>query len=58
MSSFAVLYLRPDGWWIAGDGFESRDEAEEAAKEQLPENVTWQVVGESTDLYEIARDGG
>lgn len=55
-STFAILYLRPDGWWVAGDGIGSREEAERLATEQLPEHVEWQVVGESTDLYEIAKE--
>lgn len=56
MSTFAILYLRPDGWWVAGGGFDSRDDAEECATAQLPDHVEWQVVGESTDLFEIASE--
>jgi hypothetical protein len=42
--NFAVEYLRPDGWWSAGDGFSTEQLAEEAAREQLPEHVQWRVV--------------
>lgn len=39
-----IIYLRPDGWWVAGSGFASVREARKLAKEQLPPNVKWKVV--------------
>ena len=42
---FKVIYLRPDGWWEAGRGWQDRRDAEEDARKQLPENVEWRVVG-------------
>lgn len=43
-TEWRVEYLRPDGWSSAGGGFESREDAEAAAKSQLPSHVSWRVV--------------
>lgn len=34
--TYAVIYIRPDGWWSAGAGFPNRYQAEKAAKEEWP----------------------
>ena len=39
--SYAILYTRPDGWWIAGAGFESREEATLAAEEHQWTPAPW-----------------
>lgn len=35
--TFAILYLRPDGWWEAGQGWEDRAHAEADGKKELGE---------------------
>lgn len=42
--TFAVIYERPDGWWCAGDGFESATEAYEAGRDQISRRTNWKVV--------------
>jgi hypothetical protein len=37
---YAVLYLRPDGWWIAGVGWVDRKKALADSEDQLPSHVT------------------
>lgn len=39
LTGWAVLYQRPDGWWMAGDGFETRGAALQAVNEQMAEHV-------------------
>ena len=48
---WAIVYLRPDGWWEAGRGWRTREAAWTDAKEQLP-GVKWRVV-RITELPEI-----
>jgi hypothetical protein len=38
-----VLYLRPDGWWEAGRGFDDEEHAGRCAEEQMP-NARWRVI--------------
>lgn len=42
--SYAIQYLRPDGWWEAGRGWTDKYAAERDASEQMEENVKWRVV--------------
>lgn len=42
--NWAVLYMRPDGWWVAGTDFKNQKEANECAREQLPDHVRWTAV--------------
>jgi hypothetical protein len=44
MSEWVIIYLRPDGWWLAGRGWDTRDAARSDAREQLPGHVTRRVV--------------
>lgn len=51
---WAVLYLRPDGWWIAGEGFPSRSLASECARGLLPESVRTKVVAVGSEEHRAA----
>ena len=42
--SFAIVYLRPDGWWVAGTGWRSPERAEEDAQQSSVVRTTWKVV--------------
>lgn len=42
--SYAIVYLRPDGWWVAGTGWTSPERAEEAAERSSVVRATWKVV--------------
>lgn len=44
MGERAVLYLRPDGWWIAGEGWTDKAKAAADAADQLPSNCRRKVV--------------
>lgn len=41
---WAIIYRRPDGWWVAGEGFRSSDDAIDAALNDLVGSQTWRVV--------------
>lgn len=41
-SIYALVYLRPDGWWIAGTGWQSEESAKEDAN--FPSHTTYRVV--------------
>ena len=41
---YAIEYLRPDGWWRAGEGWTDYEAAWGDALAQLPGNVEWKVV--------------
>lgn len=45
---WSVVYLRPDGWWVAGTGYGSRGEAMRAGR-TLPKPVMWRVTKRSAD---------
>ena len=47
--SFAILYMRPDGWWVAGDGFVDLQDAIGAGDEHNWNGTDWKVV-ESDNL--------
>jgi hypothetical protein len=56
---WAILYLRPDGWWVGGEPFGSKREATAAAKRHNWRGSKWQVVAsDEVDaiLCEEARD--
>lgn len=63
VQDWAIIYLRPDGWWHAGDGFESEAEAREAAESHNWGSAPW--AGEerwrvvpTSDLYShLCSDG-
>jgi hypothetical protein len=42
--TYAILYLRPDGWWIAGEGWINKLQARVDAANQLRHNVRRKVV--------------
>lgn len=41
---YAIVYLRPDGWWVAGTGARSRDEATQDAEAHDWRGSVWKVV--------------
>lgn len=43
-TSWAIVYERPDGWWCAGDCFESEAEATTVGDEHDWRNSEWRVV--------------
>lgn len=43
-AEFAVLFLRPDGWWECGRGWADRAAAARDAEAQLAASVRWKVV--------------
>ena len=43
-NSFAIIYQRPDGWWLAGDGFVSRRDALESGERHDWNGTPWKVV--------------
>lgn len=45
--SFAIVYLRPDGWWCAGDGFVSEMDAIGAGDDHDWRGTDWKVVATS-----------
>lgn len=59
---YAILYLRPDGWWVAGDGWPDRKEAEEAAAEEIPpkpwcgDEKSWKVVESGSPEHIAAQE--
>lgn len=55
---WAILYLRPDGWWVAGDGFESFHLAATCASEQLPDHVSRKVVAVGSASHRAAVELG
>jgi len=62
VSEYAILYLRPDGWWIAGEGWDDKSEAEERADEEIPpkpwsgDGPSWKVVATDSGEYEKAKE--
>lgn len=44
MTEYAIEYLRPDGWWEAGRGWDSRADAEGDGGDHNWEGTTWRVV--------------
>lgn len=38
---WAIIYMRPDGWWCAGVGFESPDDAVEHAQKHEWRGSKW-----------------
>lgn len=56
--TYKIVYLRPDGWWVAGEGWTNKEQAREDARTQMGKNSTWKVVpsdakGFYTDFDEI-----
>jgi hypothetical protein len=41
---YCVEWLRPDGWWEAGRGWDDPEQAARDAADQLAEHVSWRVV--------------
>lgn len=62
MTTYAILYLRPDGWWIAGEGWDDKNEAEERASEEIPPKPwaagepSWKVVPVDSNEYNDAKE--
>ncbi len=43
--TYAIMYLRPDGWWEAGRWWHNRAGCEEDAREHFKgTNTTWRVI--------------
>jgi hypothetical protein len=54
--TYAVLYLRPDGYWIAGEGWASKTEAAKDSEDQLPAHVTRKIVLVGGKPYREAKE--
>jgi len=44
MPGYAIVYLRPDGWWLAGDGFADEPAAQSAGEAHDWQGSQWRVV--------------
>ena len=53
---WGIVYLRPDGWWSAGTGFESEAEALEAAQEHNWRGSKWRVIPVKSYATELCAD--
>ena len=57
---YAIIYMRPDGWWEGGRGFKTRQEALDAATDHnWGSNDLWGIIPTDTlpdILCEEARD--
>lgn len=42
--TFAIVYQRPDGWWLAGDGFVSNADALDAGDKYNWLGADWMVI--------------
>jgi hypothetical protein len=43
-ATYAIVYLRPDGWWLAGDGFDDEAEAQAAGEKHDWRGSTWKTI--------------
>jgi hypothetical protein len=57
-TTWAIHYMRPDGWWEAGRGWDNAMDAEEAARTQLPAGCKWRVmeIGAGSEPVETGDD--
>jgi hypothetical protein len=58
VSTWALVYLRPDGWWEAGRGWDTLHDAREGGKAHTWHGSKWGIVNipEDLEVIQCARD--
>lgn len=54
--SYAIMYMRPDGWWIAGEGWDDESEAVKAMNDHDWNGSEHKVIPVGSKEYEEAKE--
>jgi hypothetical protein len=57
-NTWALVYLRPDGWWEAGRGWDTLHDAREDGKTHAWHGTSWGIVNIPEDMPQIQMSDG